>query len=54
MTDYEFKGNSETIACSYKELPDSVKVGRPILIADGSLVCYVKEIGEVKFIIFFL
>jgi hypothetical protein len=26
-TDYEFKGNSQKIACSYNNLPGSVKVG---------------------------
>jgi pyruvate kinase len=37
-TDYEFKGDSTKIACSYKGLPTSVKVGQQILAADGSLV----------------
>jgi hypothetical protein len=27
VTDYEFKGNSKSIACSYKSLPASVKKG---------------------------
>lgn len=43
-TDYSFKGNNEKIACSYKELPESVGIGKKILIADGSIVCEVSEI----------
>lgn len=45
-TDYEFLGNSKKIACSYKSLPKSVKVGSTILCADGSLVMVVKELRE--------
>lgn len=45
-TDYSFKGNKDKIACSYSDLPNSVKVGGQILIADGSLVCKVLEIME--------
>ncbi|QDZ22737.1 pyruvate kinase [Chloropicon primus] len=37
-TDYEFKGDSTTIALSYKSLPRDVKPGSSILIADGSIV----------------
>lgn len=43
-SDYDFKGNSEKFACSYPDLATSVKVGGPILIADGSLVCEVTEL----------
>jgi pyruvate kinase len=41
VTDYDFKGDSSCIACTYKALPSSVSVGNQILIADGSLVCTV-------------
>merc|ERR1719174_2865809 len=41
VTDYDFKGDSSCIACTYKALPYSVSVGNQILIADGSLVCTV-------------
>jgi len=37
-TDYDFLGNSTKLACSYKSLPSSVKIGQKILCADGSLV----------------
>jgi pyruvate kinase len=47
-TDYDFLGNSEKIACSYKGLPTSVKVGNDVLIADGSLTCRVTELLEVS------
>lgn len=46
VTDYTFEGDNTTIACSYKELPTSVKVGGKILIADGSLTCEVTELHE--------
>uniref|UniRef100_A0A7S2R7I1 Pyruvate kinase n=1 Tax=Mucochytrium quahogii TaxID=96639 RepID=A0A7S2R7I1_9STRA len=45
-TDYEFKGNETKIACSYKSLCTSVKVGSTILCADGSLTMKVVEILE--------
>lgn len=41
VTDYDFKGDSSCIACTYKALPTSVSPGNQILIADGSLVCTV-------------
>lgn len=44
-TDYSFKGNAQKIACSYPMLPKSVKVGGKILMADGSIVLEVVEIG---------
>jgi len=43
-TDYTFEGDNTKIACSYKSLPTSVKVGSKILIADGSIVAKVTEI----------
>lgn len=45
-TDYEFLGDETKIACSYQELPQSVKVGGQILVADGSLVLQVVEIKD--------
>ena len=45
-TDYSFIGNQGTISCSYPSLPVSVKVGGTILIADGNILCQVKEIGD--------
>mmetsp|Transcript_38528 Transcript_38528/g.69456 ORF Transcript_38528/g.69456 Transcript_38528/m.69456 type:complete len:537 (+) Transcript_38528:108-1718(+) len=36
--DYNFKGNSKKLACSYPSLATSVKTGQSILCADGSLV----------------
>jgi len=49
--DYNFKGNSKKLACSYPSLATSVKTGQSILCADGSLVltvlsCHPSE-GEV-------
>lgn len=46
MTDYDFKGDNTCIACSYKSLPTTVKVGSTIFVADGSLTCTVKSIGD--------
>ena len=48
VTDYSFEGDTTTIACSYKSLPTTVKVGSTIFIADGSLTCTVTEIGAVS------
>jgi pyruvate kinase len=48
LTDYTMEGDSTKIACSYKSLPESVQVGGTIYIADGSLVCEVTEILEVR------
>jgi len=45
-TDYEFKGDSTCVACSYPGLPKSVKPGNKILMADGTVVLSVKEIGD--------
>ena len=43
-TDYDVKGDNTKIACTYKDLPNSVKPGDTILIADGSVSAVVKEI----------
>lgn len=45
-TDYEFKGNANAIACSYKALCTTVKVGSIMYVADGSLTLEVTEIGS--------
>ncbi|KAJ0396171.1 hypothetical protein P43SY_006214 [Pythium insidiosum] len=45
-TDYDFLGDETKIACSYKELPQSVSVGGKMLVADGSLVFTVVEVRE--------
>ncbi|KUF96458.1 Cellulose synthase 3 [Phytophthora nicotianae] len=45
-TDYEFLGDETKIACSYPQLPESVKVGGSVLVADGSLVLTVTEIKD--------
>ncbi len=49
--DYNFKGSSKKLACSYASLATSVKTGQSVLVADGSLVltvlsCHPSE-GEV-------
>lgn len=50
-TDYDFKGNAQKLACSYKSLATSVDPGQSILVADGSLVLTVltcdEAVGEV-------
>ncbi|GBG27457.1 Pyruvate kinase [Hondaea fermentalgiana] len=45
-TDYTLAGTSSIVACSYKELCASVRVGGLILIADGSIQTRVEEIRE--------
>ncbi len=49
--DYEFKGNSKKLACSYPSLAKTVVTGQQILVADGSLVLTVCSVevptGEV-------
>jgi len=45
-TDFTHLGTTEMLACSYDKLPQSVKVGSTIFIADGSLVCTVTELKE--------
>jgi len=47
-TDYTLEGDATKIACSYKALPKSVAVGATLLIADGSVVCTVTEVHEVR------
>lgn len=46
--DYDHVGDEEMIACSYKDLMTTVKVGSTIFIADGSLTCTVTEIKDVS------
>lgn len=43
-TDYDRLGNEKYLACSYKSLPTTVKVGSKMLVADGSLMLEVTEI----------
>ena len=43
-TNYKFKRDSNKIACTYSDLPTSVKKGDMILIADGSVTVKVTEI----------
>lgn len=45
-TDYTIEGDESIISCSYKKLPQSVKVGNIILIADGSLSCEVLAVFD--------
>jgi len=45
-TDYDFKGDHTTVACSYPNLPKSVQVGNKILMADGTVVLKVTAIGD--------
>merc|ERR1719188_2563550 len=45
VTDYSFKGDKTCIALTYDKLPQSVKPGNTILLADGSLSLLVKECG---------
>mmetsp|Transcript_26039 Transcript_26039/g.77583 ORF Transcript_26039/g.77583 Transcript_26039/m.77583 type:complete len:510 (-) Transcript_26039:404-1933(-) len=45
VTDYSFKGDKDCFAITYQQLPQSVKPGNTILMADGSLSLTVKEVG---------
>ena len=45
-TDYSVEGDGDTITCSYKQLPTSVKPGSIILMADGTISCEVVECLE--------
>ncbi|XP_055388951.1 pyruvate kinase-like [Condylostylus longicornis] len=45
-TDYDFLGDSNCISCSYPALPQSVKVGGKILMADGTITLEVMSIGD--------
>jgi pyruvate kinase len=47
VTDYSIEGDNKKIACSYKSLPTTVKVGSTIFIADGQITCEVTEIFDV-------
>ena len=51
VTDYTIKGDNTRIACSYPTLPTSVKVGSQILIADGTLLCTVKELRAASVVV---
>ena len=51
VTDYTVLGDNTTLACSYPDLPNSVKVGAIILAADGKLVMTVTEIKETSVIV---
>jgi pyruvate kinase len=46
VTDYDLLGDNTFFACSYKKLPQSVKVGGTILVADGTITLHVKSIGS--------
>ena len=37
-SDYNYKGDSHKLACSYEKLAESVTAGQQVLVADGSLV----------------
>merc|ERR1712050_716437 len=43
VVDYSFKGDNTSFAVTYANLPNAVKPGNTILIADGSLVLKVKS-----------
>ena len=43
VTDYTIEGDETRISCSYQDLPNTVKPGDEILVADGKLICRVKE-----------
>ncbi|EER02319.1 Pyruvate kinase, putative [Perkinsus marinus ATCC 50983] len=45
-TDYSFKGDAHKIACTYEKLPQSVKPGSIILMADGTVNLEVVECYE--------
>ena len=51
-SDYSHKSDGTKLACTYKALASTVKVGAQVLVADGSLVLEVLEVypyrGEVK------
>ena len=51
VTDYTIKGDNTRISCSYPTLPTSVTVGSSILIADGTLVCTVKELRATSILV---
>ena len=45
-SDYNFKGDSSKLACSYPQLATSVNPGQQVLVADGSLVLTVLSCDE--------
>ena len=49
VTDYSIEGDNKKIACSYKELPQTVHKGSIIYIADGAITCEVIDIFDVIF-----
>lgn len=51
ITDYSVEGDANTITCSYKTLPTSVKPGSTILAADGTLSMTVTEVRESSVIV---
>jgi len=53
-TDYTFQGNATKFACSYKTLPQSVKLGSTILVADGTLTMRVVEIHSESVVVVML
>ncbi|EZG68161.1 pyruvate kinase [Gregarina niphandrodes] len=46
VTDYNFLGDENCIACTYPKLPQTVKPGSQILIADGSLSVKVMDVQD--------
>merc|ERR1719223_1034612 len=46
VTDYSYKGDGTCVAMSYEKLPQSVKPGQIILVADGGLSLKVKSLGD--------
>lgn len=49
VTDYSIEGDNRKIACSYKNLPQTVSIGSTIFIADGSITAEVIEIFDVSY-----
>jgi len=45
-TDYSFKGDVNCISCNYQELCTAGKVGQQILIANGSVMVEITEVGD--------
>lgn len=50
-TDYTFEATNDCIACSYDKLPQTVKLGSQVLIADGTVVTIVKEIKDKSIVV---
>ena len=46
ISDYNFLGTNEAIACSYESLPTTVSEGSTIYIGDGNLTCKVVSTSE--------